>query len=301
MLFAQGVKGQEYKSIVDTTKTWSTLMIGIDFYHTYWTFLSEDTVINGNTYKKVLTSDSMFYFQRHIGFIREDSSMKVYFMNLDFEEGLIYDFDVNKGDTIEINNTNIYWNTNHTETTLIVDSVYYSNIIDYYQTPNNIFFLDSIARKIIVVRNVNIGFDKEIWIEEIGSIAGILESGNYTNNYYEGNMLICNFQGNNHIYFNPYYSYDCYYTQLNINKYRDSSIFIYPNPIDQNDYLTITAENEIISIQVFDLKGFRLENQVNYKYQNKVVLNFSNFSAGVYILQVKTSNNVHYGKVIKTD
>ena len=80
---------------------------------------------------------------------------------------------------------------------------------------------------------------------------------------------------------------------VNLNK-------IYPNPFDEKLYIEIDqkAIKQILSILIFDTKGIevgRLEN-IN---KTTEVLDMSDLSAGLYILQVLTKNNFNSYKIIK--
>jgi hypothetical protein len=110
VVIVQFCYGQEYHKLVDTNKLWSTLIVEYIGPPTFDSTLKtqhirfgDDTIINGLIYKKVLeTYNENLINWSYSGYIREDSSRKVYYLNYECydEEYLIYDFNVNIGDTI---------------------------------------------------------------------------------------------------------------------------------------------------------------------------------------------------------
>lgn len=75
-----------------------------------------------------------------------------------------------------------------------------------------------------------------------------------------------------------------------------SPIVVYPNPAIQN--VTITGDC-LVSIKVFSLLG-KEEIQKDTKGQNNVIINLSSLRNGIYIIEVKTLDDVIYKRLIKT-
>ncbi len=243
---------EHYYPLVEENKMWSCGYNIWEFFNTYWVKFESDTVINGNEYKKVMISDwtsspTDWYVD---GYIREDTlKKKIYYMNTSFEEGMIYDFDVNIGDTINIHNRNEdYWDSgcsSFDELKLIVDNIYFKEILDD-------------KRRVVVVREID-GTLQEKWIEGIGSHAGILKSGFYTIHHTihpfhpirgwppYGNYLMCYFENDSLVYKstqNPFYQDPhypqplCYYISTFVEdlEQRENIITAFPNPVYGNSF-----------------------------------------------------------------
>jgi len=301
LLFGQGVIGQGYIPLVETNKTWSTLNDeGMDAHFTFWTKFTNDTIINGKTYKKVIISDTIPYpnyvpKEINAGYIREDTAMKrVYFMNMQFEEGLIYDFGVNIGDTVIIHNKCFYYiNTidSYFELTFIIDTIFYTKIIPpFYQTYSHAISLsDSITRKVIVTRNTMDEHWKDVWIEGIGSISGVMESGN------PDRILLCYSENNFLIYYNPEFN-GCTFYCLNINEYF-KNLKIYPNPA--NDYVIVENLNlpyKQTHLELYDVHGKLVIKKTLVDILSTV--NLQCLNSGIYFLRMCTDNNTFTYKLM---
>ncbi len=113
------VYGQGYEPLVSSNKLWNILRnLNGDVVSTYTARIQEiDTVINGNTYQKIV-SDTLDIlppnFYTDLGYLREDiNEKKVYYINesshvffstilANNEEVLLYDFSLEEGDTTEV-------------------------------------------------------------------------------------------------------------------------------------------------------------------------------------------------------
>jgi hypothetical protein len=294
MLFwGQGIRGQGYIPIVETSKSWSTLNDMPDLQFSYWTKFAEDTIIGGVRYYKVIISDTVpnpgfTPNESVVGFIREDTNaQKVYFMNTSYEEGLIYDFNVNIGDTIHIDNKCYYFPgsqiSSYYQVSVVVENVFIGYIIPPYENTynNEITLSDNINRKIIVLGGLN-NFFFDVWIEGIGSILGVMESGSYSS-YFAPRVLLCYSNNNNTIYYNPQFS-SCVFHSLNISEFT-KNILIYPNPT--NDYVIIensNKNNSQINFELFDIYGARLL-QANCS-DNTSRIDLNGLKSGIYLIRL---------------
>jgi len=71
-----------------------------------------------------------------------------------------------------------------------------------------------------------------------------------------------------------------------------NTIKVFPNPISNNRKLTITSENQINSILVYNLLGKELLRT------NNNIIDLSNKKTGIYFLTIKTSNGILTKKII---
>ncbi|WP_432673054.1 DUF7619 domain-containing protein [Flavobacterium sp. SM2513] len=76
---------------------------------------------------------------------------------------------------------------------------------------------------------------------------------------------------------------------------KDASIQVYPNPTD--NLVTIKADNAINSIQLYDAQGRLLSTKMTN--ENTQTLDLSNYSSGVYFLNISTAVGKQTQKIIK--
>lgn len=141
------------QTFVSENKMWSNTWIGTDFgwpygvqYQSYYIKFKGDTLINDMIYKNILRSDDENHTNWYsYGAIREDSTKKVYTYNTNDQPGdvLLYDFGVDVGDTIEVNQWSTFRVTD-------IDMVKFGNL------------KDSIRQFVLN--------DYYVWLEGIGSI-----------------------------------------------------------------------------------------------------------------------------------
>jgi hypothetical protein len=268
----------------DTVKCWNITRYDESFSPQHptptWTYYGlktgADTIIGEESYKKLYhSSDSLFLETSILGGIREDSN-RIYFSKSRYsaEEFLLYDFNINSGDSI---------------------MVYRMNGIDYFSIHPLIATVDSVntrmmgggIRKQLYIEYICIDHteyrQKDIWIDGIGSImSGLLNiacrcgTGCYTKSY-----LTCYSENNATIWWDSAFS-SCY---IGSNKMMDID-----EEIIQEDLVSITtigkriqiqSRHPISSIRVMNLQGqtvfldsnvhfdfyeFYLKNQVNGLY-----------------------------------
>lgn len=281
LLFAVLVQfcfGQEYHKLVDTNKIWSTIILqeGNPIY-SYFTIFSEDTIIGGENYKRIFKStDSSIW--THIGFVREDSLKRIYFRDTLNSEGLVYDFDVNIGDTINFNNPLIPYLI--FSGTYVIDSVYTINF-------------SGIMRKAIdiIVSSDIYGYSRETWIEGIGNLLGILEGGRLLSPTTGWDYrLLCFYENGTLLYQNPLYPY-CYYP-TNTNDYWDNKtkkgFIIYPNPAYNKIYVECDTKLENIYLEIYNIWG-QIEKKL--KINNEVIYLDESLKDGLYFCILKDESD----------
>jgi len=283
------VGGQNYKQLVDTNKIWSTindynyLLSGGSIQPvSYFTKFSTDTIINGLNYKKILNSnDFSMESWSLIGFIREDTiAKKVFFMNLDNDEGLMHDFNVIVGDTIYLHNP--LRSFLDLTSPCIVHSVYQMNI-------NGINYN---AIDVMSINDID-GSSKETWIEGIGSLIGLLEIGHKLSGAVGWSYkLLCYFEKDSLLYHCSEYNL-CFYSNLNSiisNHVNNNSINIAPNPFITKALIT-SNKNRITYVEIVDITG-----NIIKKYKVKASQSFEllrdDLQVGFYLAKVYTDSSL---------
>jgi len=90
-------------------------------------------------------------------------------------------------------------------------------------------------------------------------------------------------------------------TATTIDKANNRKFSIYPNPLDQ-DYVTVRLPNKsstVINCTVYDLTG-KLKTQITEAIGNeKIIIDCSDFTPGIYIVQMNFSNTIFSSKLVK--
>ncbi|NUY80844.1 T9SS type A sorting domain-containing protein [Flavobacterium sp. MAH-1] len=85
------------------------------------------------------------------------------------------------------------------------------------------------------------------------------------------------------------------FQSLSVDDPKDVSVELYPNPVD--DSFTVKADNEIRSLQLFDIQGRLL--QVKMIDANQTTMNISDRQTGVYFVKITTDKGVKVEKIVK--
>ena len=279
------VNAQTNNTIVNDNSSWATLVYGLGAYNvpccveTQYVYFDGDSTVDAVSYKKVFSSNDKLHKNiKYEGLIREQGQ-KTYFIPANSEtEYLLYDFSLEEGMSFEYS----FLNGEPSAT-------FYVNRVDFIEISGSM-------KKRMELKLF--GRDVDIWIEEVGSLSGILHP--MYKGFLSGNerLLLCYYQKNELIYKNPVYS-ECYYDKdediVSVQTIMiDNNIDVYPNPID--DALTVFSSNSTISlIEIFDISGKKV-----YSQTYKDSINMSHFSIGLYLLKVYDINKkVSTFKIIK--
>jgi hypothetical protein len=239
--------GQNSYQIVDSTKTWNTIAIGNGVWNvitcggtkTTW---FRDITNPGDQYLNVLEcNDSLQQEWVYEGTIREDTINKQVFYKYGETEGLIYDFSLEVGDTVHVDNQ--YFN--YQVVSLVVDSI---DMVDVNGVMRKRFFLFGIQNPMM-----DPYYPDEIWIEGIGSNFGIMYSGAGVFGWGGGTVkLLCAAQNENTIYMDTLF-HECYietfYPQI-LQRYFDTAYvntyYEFQVQVDTGDAVSFALIGEFI-------------------------------------------------------
>jgi hypothetical protein len=267
--------GQSFEKIIDSTKIWVTLMScgppGCLLQSTFQKF-SGDTIIGTQHFIKYYKSnDSLMMQFIHSGYVCEDTDSKVYFRNITGTQNyLIYDFQAEAGDTLNI------WGAN-----LIVDT------IDSVQIGGSL-------RKRLKLHPEFSGY-QEYWIEGIGSKQGVLYG--YTVGYVGcGYRLQCYFKNDTLLYHNddavycyPFPIDNCYINYVGISEPERlvPKLCIMPNPVTTNSIVQIKSNDQKDNaFDVYDLLGAKV-GKVSTNNNSQIIIRKSDFKSGMYFIRGK--------------
>ena len=190
-------QAQNGYQITDTSKQWNTVFGGTVVFAVY--NISETRInkigsqveMNGQEYFSVLESDDSGQTWYGWGYLREDTiNQQVYYYTPDDGECLLYDFKLNEGDNVTINNP-------------------YMNVWDYTMVCDSIDFItvNGGMKKRLFMKGVARDYYSDVWIQGVGSTRGLLCSGMTPPGGH--NELLCCSQNGELLYENDRY-HSCY-------------------------------------------------------------------------------------------
>jgi len=275
LLFAVSMQlsfGQEYHKLVDTNKLWNyyDCYAGPQpHYTTLYRFISDTLIDEIKYYIPEITNDSGNWYKQNYYLREEDSTKRVYIL-CNNNEGLIYDFSLNTGDSVTILNT-LY--TSNSPITIHVISV------------DSIKIIDNSYRKII-------NSDFCTWIEGIGDKMGLCHPGDLS----AGNCisLVCYYENDSLKYLSPDYD-SCFYSFVNINENENEKQVLLKD-MGNNSYI-IQTKSSIEEVKIYNVLGEKMRKYNPFSNQCKI--NMSSFSSGIYFITGKTSNKLFNIKIVK--
>ncbi|MBE9466972.1 MAG: T9SS type A sorting domain-containing protein [Bacteroidetes bacterium] len=264
---------QEYETIVDTTKQWSVVT---ECYsdENYPEILSAstmgyrfrgDTIINSLHYSFLEACvDPLFEnWGRYRFLFRDDSAGRVYVHDYN-QEKLLYNYNVEVGDTIWI--PHIYDFT-HSGEWEIVDSV------------STIYFAGK-QRKIVYI-----GFLR--WIKGYGTNGGILGLFYYSGFTGSSDRVSCFHQNDSLLYQSGNSCYEYYKTDIKEQVKR--IIKIYPNPVS-NELTIFFDKNTNAKFSLYSIYGKLLKSKQLFSI--KTTFSLSGYSDGIYYYSIKSEKEV---------
>jgi len=279
LLYGGSISSQDYKPLLGAANEWqlTNCLKGCltDIYYT-----NGDTIVDGMSFKIL---DGYHYISRTF-LLREDIAnkqvhIKIFLPNR-IEDHLLYDFSLEVGDSIKMNNP---------VTPFPVDGGY--------------FLLDSIVNRPLASEELHrhfyfsptpaneISTNNAVWIEGVGSLSMINAPGGEVDINQVG-QLSCAFKETGLVYSNLDSIDGCQPFSL--------SIATITNPLDQvlvytpNFQKTVVLENAeaVKFITVYDLNGKKMKRLFNTD-AIRLVLEFSEFKSGIYLLKLQSK----YGNI----
>lgn len=265
--------------IVNEEGIWSDVVVhcvpGGNNYTTYFVKFEGDTIIDNHTYKYIWrTNDESLIDWIPYGFIRENEEHQVFLKPPDYYEGLIYDFGVNVGDTVQA--LNIYLNSNDTLNFVVLQV-------------DSILLLDRYRKRVSLYEYTN--EKEEVWIEGLGSYFGILNSCNDSYGAICGGYdALCYKESGELVYQNAIYG-TCYYTiTVGLNPLKDVDFKVYPNPA--NDFVAIDFPFDgERRVEICNFSGKKVLN--NLFFEKNILLNLQEVGNGIYFINVFDDENYY--------
>jgi hypothetical protein len=222
------------QSLVDEGRQWNVVNSGISFfsfsYHTEIFRITGDSLVEDVLYKKMMVSHDSLSSWSLAGLLRAEDE-KVYYIHPGYDEGLLYDFGLQKGESAMVRSF-FCFSEDVPVTVMDIDTVEYMGV----------------ERKRWLLGEDGWAYD--IWVEGIGSLSGPL----YTR--YEYCIvcpvweLLCAYQTEEKIYMHSDYQI-CYFSSVGIDESDfGADVQLFPNPVNigQKVQLTTAAAGSLISL-----------------------------------------------------
>jgi hypothetical protein len=280
MLFFS-VTAQQW-NLIDLSSKWNIICGGCITQETHiFKFAGSDTLINGEPYRKILVSHDPFESTwEYSGYmVREElDTRRVYLRSDSNEEGLIYDFGAEVGETIEIH-----------------------NVVNEFDVSMEVLSIDSVEMQGQFRQRITLQPDvwpfQEVWIEGIGALnqglhfVGIYLTGT---NY----LLLCHKYNDEVLYMRPGFT-GCIYPYVSIDETLADTpqTMIYYDPESKTVRLSIDPAGYPASLELFSVSGQKvLSHQVLI---NETISPASHgIGEGLYIYRLLLDNRVISGKVV---
>jgi hypothetical protein len=272
LVFSVASSGQTYNPLIESGKTWNVLTVTMADWFTSTYILDGDTLLDGYLWQKLYRKDYNGSLPEYAGGLREESSEKrVYFYDHNSTSGgLLYDFSLQRGDTVTIQSFNGFKGF---ELTLQVDTV--DEVTDETGISRKRMLLSSYYSK-------NYG---EEWIEGIGSMSGLISPGNF---YYMADLnweSLCTKRDGATIFYNPLFD-TCFISYVGIREVTPETpaIDVSPNPVTDVSILRlINFKCNSFWLDICDLTGRRVFRK--FCPGNQYIINNQEFVPGVYFIK----------------
>lgn len=228
-------------------------------------FIEGDSIHNSITYKKLWMSEDSLETTNLTGLLREQNNI-VYFKQNNQDEGILYDFNLDIGDTAEV--VNLFSDITNPVPIEVVNK----ELV-------NVNGIDRIRWELEIEAYPN---QHEYWLEGIGSLNGPIHTAYWYNMTCPDWTLLC-FYNNEVIEYANENENTCYVNTLNNSENLiKNAIVISPNPVQATKNLHINSIVPITEIQLFNTQGKLLKT-----YQNPSnIIAISPLKSGIYILKI---------------
>lgn len=290
-----GISFSSYAQYVPTLREgceWYTYSWFEISYNTTFQILGDST-INDTTYKKIIsfpTGVTPLHFNTDL--VREDTNSKKIYRRANDIDYLMYDFSLQLGDTFTIQRMDGGFLHN-----LVLDSI----TGNLYNKTGNFLQTDIENMRVYYFHDPEFAFiDNVIWIEGLGSLAGLIYSDQSWNGGNNGETLLCHYDENSFRDFHYIY-YDEPNPCESIVGINNSEILkrvkIFPNP--SIDGFCRIEGRDIKSIEIYNSSGSMISGS-NFSITDIAEINLSKSPGGVYFIRIMfNDSNSSVIKVIK--
>lgn len=231
-------------------------------------YIDGDSIVNNIDYKQIWLSTDSLNSATFQGLLRDESE-KVYFIPTYGDEGLLYDFGLNVGDTVSI---------------ISLPSQYVGEIEIFVIAIDTIEY-EGVQRKRMQLDSEH-NYLTEYWIDGIGNNWGPLYTMIYNYGICPSWELICVHEYDELIFILPYIE-SCYEKNVGIDEIlQNSNVSISPNPVQQGQIIEVEANNSIAEIQIYNVSG-KLEKTISSSFTKKQGIDTHDLEKGFYLLKIE--------------
>lgn len=273
ILFNISLFGQDF---ISSNNQWNVRLEGFGF-TTEIFYIEGDSTVNSTLYSKIWVSYDSLSSSTFQGLVREESNV-VYFIPPDLNEGILYDFNAEIGDTVFVKNI----------------------FCGDEEIPVNVIDIDMVEYFGISRTRWHLGEDgyvEEYWVEGIGSLNGPL----YTNYSY---CVVCPvwellcFHNNDTLEYIMPGSASCYYTSVGISETNtEHDALIKPNPVKKGNPIFVETNSISTSIQVLNSAGAIIKNMSSIN-DNIIRIETNTFESGLYFITINTGGKLETQKIL---
>lgn len=232
---------------------------------TYYLSIDGDTTINGNAFKMLYqSSDSLFVENSVLYYIRDGRKGEVFITNNAMEESLLFDFNLEAGDTMTIHIENIDMPNN---IFILVDSIGIITLNDGKEyKAQYIYYCDDYEKEDLLKFKQT--YKSDIWVEGIGALKyGFIPPVTITGGN-DGKVLLCHSFNNELVYQNP--EYNTCEMRTSIKESLSSPILIKVITLG-NGLLQLNTEGSISgTLSLFDINGRKLSDNIQVNGSTQV-------------------------------
>lgn len=257
------------QSFISPDKQWNVFISSFSGCNTEIFKIQGDSIVEGTTYSKIWVSYDSLVSLQFMGLLREAGNM-VYYMQPNLTEGVLYDFNLQVGETAMVRNYFCY-EQDIPVTVVSIDTVEYFGVERRQWLLQSEEFYDT-------------------WVEGIGSLSGPL----YTMyNYCVACPvweLLCYHENDLLLYRMPYAT-TCYQTSVGIDEPASGThIFVAPNPVKRGDNFTLKTSGSIGTIKIFNSSGKLVRSFLNTN-EPTITISTEELAPGIYFITTTTSDN----------
>lgn len=258
------------QNFISENKQWNVKLVSDNEVFTDILKIQGDTLINSIAYKTLWISHDSLQNWFVMGFLREEGKV-VYYKSPYASEGVLYDFNLNTGETTHIKNF-------YCGDALIPVTVLNIDMVEYFGISRKRWHLGSN------------GQTEQYWVEGIGSLFGpVHTSYSYCVSYLSWNLLC--FHENDTLRYMMPGAENCYQATVGITQItQGKNLHVFPNPVRIGQVLEIKMPSDPIYIQVTDMFGtVRTIKSIKQAHPTPEVYHWiipPDFLPGLYLLRV---------------
>lgn len=232
LLMSTSLVGQGF---ISQDKQWNVLLTAFPSYVGTEIFkIQGDSIVDGTTYSKIWVSFDSLVSLQFMGLLREADNI-VYYMQPNLTEGVLYNFNLQVGETAMVRNFFCY-EYDIPVTVVSIDTV------EYFGVERRQWLLQSEELY-------------DTWVEGIGSLSGPLYSMFSMCVVCPMWELLCYYE-NDILQYRMPFATTCYGTSVGIDEPSPgTNISVSPNPVRSGENITIQAPGVSGSISIYDVFG----------------------------------------------